>query len=121
MAYNLQLTQDPFKSGKNILASEHVQFVEAGITLAGGTDYAVGTLIAKVDATGKWEVFDATVHSTTPYVDFAVLNVDADTTDGNDAIVGEAIVRGSVYELKLPANTGLATFKDLAPMIRFVK
>lgn len=120
MTYNLQINRGPFKSGKNILASEHVQFIEGGATLAGGTNYAIGTLLGK-RADGKFEVFANATHVLTPYADFGVLNVDADTTDGYDAIVGEVIVRGSVYELKLPANADLGAFKALVPMVRFVK
>lgn len=119
MAYNLQRTgPTPFISGKNILASEHVQFVEAGVTIKGGEgSLEVGTLIAK-DATGKFVKFNNLNMAT--YTDFGVLNVDVDATT-YDAIVGEVIVRGSVYEAKLPAHANLAEFKAKVPNIRFVK
>jgi hypothetical protein len=117
MAYNLQTSQTAFKSGKNILASEHFQFVEAGATLkAGEGQLAVGQAIARVAADGKWVKFaDANVAT---YDDFGILNVDADATT-YDAIVGEVIVRGSVYDAKLVGAT--AAFKGKVPMIRFVK
>lgn len=116
MAYNLQTSQTSFKGGKNILASEHVQFVEAGVTLkAGEGALECGQAIAKETATGKWVKFaDADVAN---YADFGILNVDADATT-YDAIVGEVIVRGSVYDAKLIGAT--AAFKAEVPMIRFV-
>jgi hypothetical protein len=118
MAYNLQRTTQAFKSGKNILASEHVQFIEAGATLKAGTNFAIGTLIARDKTTGKFETFaNANVAN---YDDFGILNVDADATSF-DAIVGEVIVKGSVYEAKLPANADLTAFKAKVPSIRFVK
>lgn len=115
MAYNLQRTTQAFKSGKNILASEHVQFVEAGATIKGGEGaLTCGQAIAR-DATGKWVKFvDANVAT---YTDFGILNVDVDATT-YDAIVGEVIIRGSVYDAKLTGAT--ATFKGKVPMIRFV-
>jgi len=117
MAYNLQTSQTSFKGGKNILASEHFQFVEAGVTLkAGQGAFAVGQAIARETATGKWVKFaDANVAN---YDDFGIINVDADATT-YDAIVGEVLVRGSVYDAKLVGAT--ATFKGKVPNIRFVK
>jgi hypothetical protein len=116
MAYNLQRTIGSFVSGKNILASEHVQFVEAGATIKGGEgQLTCGQAIARETATGKWVKFvDAQVAN---YNDFGILNVDVDATT-HDAIVGEVIVRGSVYDAKLTGAT--ATFKGKVPMIRFV-
>lgn len=116
MAYNLQTSQTAFKGGKNILASEHVQFVEAGATIKGGEgSLAVGQAVARVTADGKWVKFvDANVAT---YNDFGILNVDVDATT-HDAIVGELIVRGSVYDAKLVGAT--ATFKGKVPNIRFV-
>lgn len=117
MAYNLKTTRTAFSSGKNILASEHVQFVEAGVTLLGGEgSLLTGQAIARVAASGKWVKFvDANVAT---YDDFGILNVDADATT-HDAIVGEVIVRGSVYDAKLIGATSV--FKGKVPMIRFVK
>lgn len=115
MAYNLQTNRTAFVSGKNILASEHVQFVEAGVTIKGGEGALVaGQLLAK-DATGKFVKFDNANVAT--YTDFGILNVDADATT-YDAIVGEVIVRGSVYAQKLVGD--VANFKAHVPMIRFV-
>lgn len=117
MAYNLQTSREAFKGGKNILASEHVQFIEGGATLkAGQGALAVGQAIARETASGKFVKFvDANVAT---YDDFGILNVDADATTF-DAIVGEVIVRGSVYDAKLVGAT--ATFKGKVPMIRFAK
>ncbi|AYV74319.1 head decoration protein [Bacillus sp. PK3-056] len=117
MAYNLQTSQTSFKGGKNILASEHFQFVEAGVTLkAGQGALAVGQAIARETSTGKWVKFaDADVAN---YDDFGILNVDADATT-YDAIVGEVLVRGSVYDAKLVGATD--AFKAEVPNIRFVK
>ena len=115
MAYNLQTSQTAFKGGKNILASEHFQFVEAGVTLkAGQGALETGQAIARETASGKWVKFvDANVAN---YNDFGILNVDADAT--NDSIVGEVLVRASVYDAKLIGAT--ATFKGKVPNIRFV-
>jgi len=117
MAYNLQTSQTAFKGGKNILASEHVQFVEAGVTVKGGEgSLECGQAIARVAADGKWVKFvDLDVAN---YDDFGILNVDVDATT-YDAIVGEVIVRGSVYDAKLIGATD--AFKAEVPMIRFVK
>jgi hypothetical protein len=117
MAYNLQTSQTSFKGGKNILASEHVQFVEAGVTLKGGEGaLECGQAIARVAADGKWVKFVAL--NVANYDDFGILNVDADVTT-HDAIVGEVIVRGSVYDAKLIG--AVAEFKAEVPNIRFVK
>ena len=117
MAYNLQTSSTSFKSGINILASEHLQFLEVGATIKGGEGLLpAGQAIARVAATGKFVKFvDANVAT---YDEFAILNVDVDATT-NDAIVGEVIIRGSVYDAKLTGAT--ATFKEKVPMIRFVK
>lgn len=125
MAYNLQRTTTAFSSGKNILASEHVQFVEAGVTLKGGVAYGVGELLAKLNGAqgadaGKWVKFVNADVATKYEGDYGILNVDVANTTA-DSIVGEVIVRGSVYEAKLPTNADLATFKAKVPMIRFVK
>ena len=117
MAYNLQTSQTAFKGGKNILASEHVQFVEAGATLKGGEgNLECGQAIARVAADGKWVKFVAA--NVANYDDFGILNVNADAS-AHDAIVGEVIVRGSVYDAILIGAD--STFKGKVPMIRFVK
>lgn len=117
MAYNLKTTQTSFKGGKNILASEHVQFIEAGATIKGGQGLIeCGQAVARETATGKFVKFaDANVAN---YDEFGILNVDVDATT-HDAIVGELIVRGSVYDAKLIGATSV--FKGKVPMIRFVK
>ena len=117
MAYNLQTSQTSFKGGKNILASEHVQFVEAGATLKGGQGVLeCGQAMARATADGKWVKFAAA--DVANYDDFGILNVDANASV-HDAIVGEVIVRGSVYDAKLIGAA--AEFKDATPNIRYVK
>lgn len=121
-AYSLKTTQTAFKGGKNILASEHVQFIEGGATLDGtkfaaGT-IAVGTLIARNTTSGKFEPFT----TATGFDNFGILNIDAISDGVSDLVVGEVIVRGSVYEAKLPTNAALAAFKTaVGSAIRFVK
>lgn len=117
MAYNLQTSRTAFVSGKNILASEHVQFVEAGVTVKGGEGkLECGQAIARVAADGKWVKFVAANVAT--YDDFGILNVDVDATTF-DTIVGEVIVRGSVYDAKLIGAD--ADFKGKTTNIRYVK
>lgn len=118
MPYNLQTGQSAFKGGKNILASTHLQFKEVGGTMDadafpnGLVD--VGQAIGKNPTSGKFEPFtDAGT-----YDDFAILNVDFVNDGENDTIVGELIVRGSVYDAKLIGAT--AKFKEATPMIRYV-
>lgn len=120
MAYGPVFRKTEFVGGKNILASEHVQYIEGGATLdhtkfpAGYNE--VGLLIARNLTTGKFEPF-STVEG---YDNFAVLNEDFVNDAGQDLVVGEVIVRGSVYEDKLPQAVP-AEFKAANPMIRFVK
>lgn len=119
MAYTLQTSRTDFKSGKNILASEHLQFIEAGATLDAavfGEGYIeVGTLLARNLTTGKFEPFT----TTEGYDNFSILNIDVNCNGEDDIIVGEVIVRGSVYEDKLPVKPS-AEFKAATPMIRYV-
>lgn len=126
MVYGPIFSKTELQGGKNILASEHLQFVEAGVTLdhtkfpTGFNE--VGALIARNTTTGKFEPFvvpeegddDAVV-----YDDYAILNEDFRNDYGQDLIAGEAIVRGSVYEDKLPQEVP-AEFKAANPMIRYV-
>lgn len=117
MAYNLQTSQTAFKGGKNILASEHFQFVEAGVTVKGGEgNLECGQAIARVAADGKWVKFAAA--DVANYDDFGILNVNVDATT-HDAIVGEVLVRASVYDAKLIGAA--AEFKAKTPAIRYVK
>lgn len=119
MAYNLQPSSTGFTGGKNILASEHVQFIEVGATMDSkkfpvGT-VALGTLVARNTTTGKFEPFS----TATGYEDFGVLNIDFVNDGAYDTIVGEIIVRGSVYADKLP-TAPVAAFKTANPMIRYI-
>lgn len=131
MAYTLKPTRTAFSGGKNILASEHVQFIEGGATLDatkfGAGLIEVGTLIVRNTTTGKFEPYADYTDTETGTTSFppgydepAVLNVDVDCNGVDDVIVGEVIVRGSVYEAKLPVAPS-EHFKAKAPMIRFVK
>jgi hypothetical protein len=122
MAYNLQTSQTAFKGGKNILASEHVQFIEGGATVKAGEGVlAVGTAIARETATGKFVAYSETTPGTLEpgHDEFSILNVEVDATN-YDAVVGEVIVRGSVYDAKLEANVSDA-FKAANKNIRYVK
>lgn len=120
MAYGPVIRKSAAVGGKNILASEHLQYIEGGATL----DYTafpagyneVGLLIARNLSTGKFEPFSEVAG----YDNFAVLNEDFDNSYEQDLVVGEVIVRGSVYEDKLPQPVP-DEFKQANPMIRFVK
>lgn len=114
--YSLQTSATAFKGGKNILASEHFQFIEGGATLTGSAGtLEVGTAIARNVATGKFEAYT----TTTGYDEFSILNVDVTLNGTDDVVVGEVIVRGSVYDAKLiGVNTA---FKDANKAIRYVK
>lgn len=121
MAYTLQTGRADFKGGKNILASEHLQYLEAGATLDaaafGQGTIEVGTAIARNTTSGKFEPFSVAEG----YDEFAILNVDAECNGKDDIVVGEVIVRGSVYDAKLPSNV-TEEFKELTrPLIRYVK
>lgn len=108
MAYTLQTQRNGFQGGKNILASEHLQFIEAGATLDatafGAGVIEVGTLVARNTTSGKFEPYTETTAGTfEPGFDNpGILNIDVDCNGEDDIIVGEVIVRGSVYEAKLP-------------------
>lgn len=126
MAYTPKFGGTEFRGGKNILASEHLQFIEGGATLDaaafGNTYVEVGTLIARDTATGKFVPYtDGAEGALQTGVDeFSILNIDVDMDGENDAIVGEVIVRGSVYEEKLPTAVSDA-FKQANDNIRYVK
>lgn len=117
--YGPKASETAFRGGKNILASEHLQFIEAGATLDGTniTDdyYETGQLIGRDSTTGKWVIFDAT---NTDIDQAGITNVDFEVA-GEDLVIGEVIVRGSVYEAKL-ADVVPVEFKDLNPLIRYV-
>lgn len=120
MAYVPKFKKTDFVGGKNILASEHLQYIEGGATLD-HTKFAqgyneVGQLIARNLATGKFEPFS----EVEGYDNFAVLDEDFVNDAEQDLIAGQVVVRGSVYEDKLPQEVP-AEFKHANPMIRFVK
>lgn len=117
--YTPKFSNTDFTGGKNILASEHLQFVEGGATLD-ATKFAtgyhdVGKLIARNTTTGKYEPFSAVAG----FDNFSILNVDFTNDGENDLVAGEVIVRGSVYEAKL-ADAPTAEFKAANPLIRYV-
>ncbi|EPD9051496.1 hypothetical protein ACSFMY_002285 [Listeria monocytogenes] len=119
--YTPSQSRTEFKGGKNILASEHFTFIEAGATLDAtkfGKGYVeVGQAIAQDSTTGKWVKFVAA--DVANYADFGILNVDWDCDGENDGIVGEVITRGSVYDAKLVGAT--KEFKEKTTEIRYVK
>lgn len=120
MAYVPKFTRTPFIGGKNILASEHLQYIEGGATLdatAFATGYnEVGQIIARNTTTGKFEPFSVVEG----FDNFAVLDEDFNNDGDGDLIAGQVIVRGSVYEDKLPQVVS-AEFKAANPQIRYVK
>lgn len=121
--YTPKTSETEFRGGKNILASEHLQFIEVAGTLDAsaftkGYNEA-GLIIAKNTVSGKFEDVQGETELD-DYENFGILNVDFDNDGTNDVIAGEIIVRGSVYEDKL---VGEATdeIKAKMPMVRFVK
>lgn len=122
MAYTLQTSQADFQGGKTILASEHFQFIEAGATLDaeafGQGKIEVGTLVGRNTTTGKFEGV-AGAEDLENFDNFGILNHDAICNGKDDIIVGEVIIRGSVYEAKLPTEVS-DEFKAQTPMIRYV-
>lgn len=118
MAYTLATSREAYKGGKNILASEHLQFIEAGATLDATkfpTGYnELGLLIARDTTTGKFVPFTAVAG----HDNFSILNIDFENDGENDLIVGEVIVRGTVYLEKLPVAP-TAEFRAANPMLRF--
>ena len=120
MAYVPKFTKAAFVGGKNILASEHLQYIEGGATLdatAFDTGYnEVGQIIARNTTSGKFEPFSAVEG----FDNFAVLDEDFHNDGESDLIAGQVIVRGSVYEEKLPQVVP-AEFKVANPQIRYVK
>src|SRR5699024_1290153 len=119
MTYGPIFSKTELQGGKNILASEHLQFVEAGATLdhtkfpTGFNE--VGALVARNEATGKFEPFTAVEG----FDDFGILNEDFRKDYDQDLISGEVIARGSVYEAKLPQEVA-AQVKEAKPLLRYV-
>lgn len=126
MPYGPISNETQFRGGVNILASEHVQFIEGGATLdaaAIGKKYLpVGTALVRNTTSGKYEEYSETTSGTFEpgYDNPVILNVDCDVDGTNDLIVGELIVRGSVYDAKLADNVTDA-FKEATPLVRYVK
>jgi len=120
MAYTPKFVRTDFRGGKNILASEDVQYIHGGATLdatAFPTGLVeVGTLIARDTATGKFVPYS---EDATGLDNFYVLNEDYENDGENDVVVGAIIIRGSVYEAKLPVAPPQA-FKDANPNIFYV-
>lgn len=120
MTYGPIFRKTELQGGKNILASEHLEYVKAGVTLdhtkfpTGFNE--VGALIARNTTTGKFEPFSETEGFDT----FSILNEDFNNDYSQDLIAGEAIVRGSVYELKLPQEVP-EEFKEANPLIQYIK
>lgn len=129
MAYGPKFSKTELVGGKNILASEHLEFVKGGATMdASKFDtgvVGVGKLVARNVSTGKFEPVagemngeggsvTAETHDT-----FSITNVDFENDGDQDMIVGEVIVRGSVYEEKLEDEVD-AEFKAAAPLIQFI-
>lgn len=118
MPYSFKQTTSAFAGGKNILASEHFQFVEGGAQVKGGVAYAVGEALGKVATGGDAGLWVKYVNGAT-YADLGILNVDVENIAEN-SVVGEILVRGSVYDAKLAASA-TAEFKGKTPLIRYVK
>lgn len=126
MAYTLKSVRTDFRGGKNILASEIVQYVHGGATLDGNKFPAglieVGTLIARNTSTGKYEPYSETTPGTLEpgFDNFYILNEDHDHDGVSDAVTGAVIIEGSVYEAKLPVQPS-ASFKAANPNVHYVK
>lgn len=111
-----------FSGQKGILASEHIQYLEAGGTLdatkfATG-DVGAGKIIARNTSTGKFEpVADA--EELTGFDNVSVLEYGFTNDGESDLIAGSIIVRGSVYEAKL-ADDVSDEIKATTPLIRYV-
>ena len=123
--YTPKFTETAFKGGRNILASEHLEFVKGGATLDATAFtvgyHNVGKLIARNTTTGKYEPVAETTPGTLDagFDSFSILNVDFDNDGVNDLIAGEVIVRGSVYEAKL-ADAPSDAFKAATPLIQYI-
>lgn len=124
--YSLNTTRDAFQGGKNILASEHFQFVHGGATLdasvIGAQTLDVGTAIMRNTTSGLYEKYaDNTGAIPAGYDNFSILNVDVKVDGTNDVVVGEVLIRGSVYDAKLNANVTAAFKTETKDKFFFVK
>ena len=121
-AYTPKFSRSEFRGGKNILASEHLQYVHGGATLdakAFPVGYVeVGTLIARNTTTGKYEPV-AGAADLAGFDNFYILNVDFDNDGENDVVVGAVLIEGSVYTAKLPQAPSDA-FRAANPNIHYV-
>lgn len=122
MAYGPRFSSTDFVGGKNILASEHLEYVKGGATLDASKfpkgHNEIGALIARNTDSGKFEPF--TTGDDAPSFDtHSVLNIDFNNDGKQDLIAGEVLVRGSVYEAKLPEEPS-QDFKDANQMIQYI-
>lgn len=126
MAYTLKSSETEFRGGKQILASEHVQYVHGGATLDGSAFpegyIEVGMPVARDLSTGKYVPYKETTEGTLePGVDnFYILNEDHDHDGVSDFVSGAVIIEGSVYEDKLP-EVVTGEFKKANPNIHYVR
>lgn len=120
--YTPKFEVSDFTGGKGILASEHVQYLEAGATLDATAfstgKHEPGKLIARNVSTGKFEPV-AGAEALDGFDNFSILEYGFENDGENDLIAGSVIVRGSVYEAKLADEVSDA-FKAETPMIRYV-
>lgn len=119
MAYGPRFTNTEFTGGKNILASQHLEFVKGAATLD-NTKFEVGynevgAQVARNKETGKFEPFTVVEGFDT----FSIVNIDFYNDSEQDLIAGEVIVRGSVYEQKLP-EVVTEEFKNASPLIQYI-
>lgn len=117
--YTPKFSVTEFEGSNGILASEHLQYLEAGATLDSSVfatgKHEAGKLIARNTTSGKFEPFTLAAG----YDNFSVLEYGFENDGENDLIAGSVLVRASVYEAKL-ADVPSAEFKALTPMIRYV-
>lgn len=128
--YTPKFEVSDFSGGKGVLASDNLQYLEAGATLDATAfatgDHGPGKLIARNLSTGKFEpVAEVTgdeEEGTTGlegFDNFSILEYGFTNDGENDLIAGSVLVRASVYEAKL-ADEVSDDFKALSPMIRYV-
>jgi len=122
MVYGPRFSKTDFQGGKNILASEHLEYVKGGATLDHtefDTGYnEVGLLAMRDKSSGKFVPFDAETYDIGTHDTPSIINVDFHNDHGQDLIAGEVIVRGTVYEAKLPQEVP-TEFKQAAPLIQY--
>lgn len=114
-----------FVSGRNILASEHLEYVKGGATLDaasfGDAYIPVGTMIARNRSTGLYEAFDPEATELPAGFDnFSIMNIDVTSNGEDDIVIGELIFRGSVYVGKLPTEVP-DVFRAATPMIQYIE